>query len=123
MLDPKVVFETFKKQFGLSDWQKLSVEILAGDASSRQYYRLSSIEEKLTTWVLQIAEKFDSAYPDKNPFISGQKIFQLCGVRVPRILGSDSNKGWILLEDLGDETLQLRKNKKLYVFICETPLF
>lgn len=115
MLDSKVVFTVFQKQLFLSDWQQLRVIPLAGDASSRQYFRLK-IEEQIPekSWVLQVAEKFDESDHQSHPFLAAQKIFEACRVPVPKVLGQKGSEGWILLEDLGDATLQTVKTMALY---------
>lgn len=54
-----------KKHFGASDYE---LKALAGDASSRRYFRVSRGGE---SWVLMSGEPFD---PAQFPFISIQKI-------------------------------------------------
>lgn len=73
---------------------------LAGDASNRRYYRI--IQEN-QSWVLMKWEPFD---PNNYPFLSVQKHFKAAGVRVPEVIAMDPSQGTILLEDLGDLTLE-----------------
>lgn len=73
---------------------------LAGDASTRRYFR---IVKDQTSWVLMKADAFDEA---KSPFLSVQAHFARSGVRVPQVLGKNGAAGLILLEDLGDLTLE-----------------
>lgn len=83
--------------------QRPSVEILplAGDASSRRYYRIVGSEQ---SWVLMKWEPFvdDGHYP----FLSVLRHFKKHGVGVPEVKGMDAKLGLVLLEDLGDLTLE-----------------
>ena len=42
------------------------------------------------------------------PFLEVRELLETAGVRVPRLLGEDTEHGWLLVEDLGDETLAAR---------------
>lgn len=77
-----------------------SVIQLAGDASARRYYRVINDEK---TWVLMCWEPFKA---DQYPFITVQKHFAASGVQVPEIVGIGEKLGVLLLEDLGDLTLE-----------------
>ncbi|MBX3019931.1 MAG: phosphotransferase [Bdellovibrionaceae bacterium] len=74
---------------------------LAGDASARRYYRVADAEEK--TWVLMSWEPFKAA---EYPFLSVHTLFKDAGVTVPEVVGVSETGGLILLEDLGDLTLE-----------------
>jgi len=74
---------------------------LAGDASSRKYYRVVSGED---SWVLAKWEPV--AEPDKYPFISIQKHLFDNKINVPKIFAADYSAGLYLQEDLGDLTLE-----------------
>lgn len=73
---------------------------LAGDASARKYYRIIHNEK---TYILMVWEPFDEA---KYPFINVLQQFSYAGVNVPKIIAAESKLGVILLEDLGDLTLE-----------------
>ncbi len=73
---------------------------LAGDASMRRYYRVV-LNEK--SWVLMKWEPFD---PKRYPFLSVQKHFHKNGIRVPEVIDCAPKLGLMLLEDLGDLTLE-----------------
>jgi aminoglycoside/choline kinase family phosphotransferase len=75
---------------------------LAGDASSRKYFRLS---QGTKSFILQWADPFANEAADSHPYISAGHLFQSLGVNAPKILGSIPAKGWVLMEDLGDKTL------------------
>lgn len=74
---------------------------LAGDASSRRYFRIVSGEESM---VLMVWEPFvdDGNYP----FLSVRDHFEKHGVTVPRVIAKSPEEGLVLLEDLGDLTLE-----------------
>ena len=74
---------------------------LAGDASSRRYFRIVSGEESM---VLMVWEPFvdDGNYP----FLSVRDHFEKHGVTVPRVIAKSPSEGLVLLEDLGDLTLE-----------------
>ncbi len=80
--------------------KKFEILPLAGDASPRKYFRVVDGE---LTWVLMEWEAFD---PETSPFISIQKHFAKNFVHVPEILDLDAQHGLMLLEDLGDLTLE-----------------
>lgn len=77
-----------------------SVIQLAGDASARRYYRVIHGQK---TWVLMSWEPFSA---NDYPFLSVQRHFESCGVRVPRVVAVGEALGVLLLEDLGDLTLE-----------------
>ena len=74
---------------------------LAGDASARRYARVIHGNE---TFVLMIWDPFEDNA--KYPFTSVQRHFNKHQVHVPDIVDSSPEKGLILLEDLGDLTLE-----------------
>ena len=74
---------------------------LAGDASARKYFR---VVKDQTAWVLMQWEPFvdDGNYP----FLSVLNHFKRSGVRVPEVVAKAPELGLVLLEDLGDLTLE-----------------
>ena len=73
---------------------------LAGDASARKYYRVIHNDK---TYVLMVWEPFDEkAYP----FINVLQQFNYAEINVPKIISMSGVLGVILLEDLGDLTLE-----------------
>lgn len=73
---------------------------LAGDASSRKYFRIVHGHD---SYVLMEWEPYDS----KNyPFTSVLNHFYACEIAVPEIIYESPKTGHILLEDLGDLTLE-----------------
>lgn len=73
---------------------------LAGDASSRKYYRIISQQQ---SWVLMQWEPFN---PESYPFLSVLNHFKQSGVHVPQVVAVSGKEGLLLLEDLGDLTLE-----------------
>jgi N-acetylmuramate 1-kinase len=90
----------------VSNWVKRSKVIdsvtkLPGDASTRRYYRVASRGQ---TFIVQRMEPFTEKGED-IPFVVVQKHLAASGVEVPAILDIDPERGFVLLEDLGDVTL------------------
>ncbi len=78
-----------------------AIEKLAGDASTRRYYRVATSCESFVVCL-------DEPILEDNrehEFIRVQKALSQNGVRVPKIYDVDTKKGYILEEDLGDVTL------------------
>lgn len=79
---------------------QFSIFPLAGDASSRRYYRVVKDDQ---SWVLMRWEPFD---PKEYPFLSVQSHFHKNGILVPQVAHMAPDIGLVLLEDLGDLTLE-----------------
>ncbi len=73
---------------------------LAGDASSRSYYRVVANKK---SFILMSWEPFE---PESYPFLQVTELFSKYGVNVPEIISVSGSKGLMLLEDLGDLTLE-----------------
>lgn len=73
---------------------------LAGDASNRRYYRIVHNQQ---SWVLM---RWDPFIPEKYPFLSVLNHFAINGVHVPQVVSMSPKEGLVLLEDLGDLTLE-----------------
>lgn len=77
------------------------VQPLPGDVSPRRYYRVTlgdGVGAILATYPPEVR----AACPR---FLHTTGILEAAGVRVPRVLASDCEAGWMLVEDLGPETL------------------
>jgi len=87
---------------------------LAGDASARRYYRVAY---KGQTFVLMEWESFTNN--NDYPFLSVLNHFKYNNVHVPQVIDLDPDHGLILLEDLGDLTLERKfwesQNQKLII--------
>lgn len=96
------VHATFKDFVsGALGTDRFEVMQLAGDASSRRYFRVVYNEESL---VLMAWEPFvdDGSYP----FLSVREHFAKHDVQVPKVIAKSPVQGLVLLEDLGDLTLE-----------------
>ncbi len=77
------------------------VDKLTGDASTRRYYRIFTNKD---SYVVCLDNAFDEEI-EKHPFLSVQQFFQKNNIRVPGILDHNLSRGYLLEEDLGNETL------------------
>jgi aminoglycoside/choline kinase family phosphotransferase len=89
---------------------------LAGDASSRRYFRVELAGAPSPTAVLMVqtgsglsisSDELSSAGPTPNemPFLNVQRYLRDRGVAVPEVYAADSPHSVALLEDVGDTTL------------------
>jgi aminoglycoside/choline kinase family phosphotransferase len=77
------------------------VEPLSGDASTRRYFRVRAASD---SWVVALyPEPFD---PAELSFCVVRELFAAYGLPVPEIRDHDGGGGLLLLEDLGEHTLQ-----------------
>lgn len=74
---------------------------LAGDASTRKYYRVVQGDK---SWVLMSWDPFTDV--ENYPFLSVQRHFKNCSITVPEVVRTAPQLGLVLLEDLGDLTLE-----------------
>src|SRR5690606_29219861 len=80
-----------------------NVDKLTGDASTRRYYRVLVSE---VSYVVCIDDP--KSHNQEHPFLVLQKVLLENGVTVPDVLDVDLSKGYILEEDLGDQTMLTR---------------
>lgn len=104
----------------------IRVEKLFGQASARQYFR-AYLDESFRSPLLPDAEersvvimkmpngfaspaeeitKLDPGAPREFAFLNVQKYLKGLGMRVPAVLSVDESRGLVLLEDLGDRSLE-----------------
>ncbi|MBI3330214.1 MAG: phosphotransferase [Nitrospinae bacterium] len=79
---------------------------LLGDASDRRYYRLQLMApaDGISSLVLMcLAQPYAEG---ELPFVNVQRYLAAKGVPVPRIFCDDAAHGFVLLEDVGDVTLE-----------------
>jgi len=79
-------------------WGEADLRPLAGDASFRHYHRLRRGDDR--------AVLMDAPPPQENvrPFVALARHLVGLGLSAPRLLGIDETNGFLLLEDLGDDT-------------------
>jgi aminoglycoside/choline kinase family phosphotransferase len=78
------------------------VERLAGDASTRLYFRAFYAEKGTAIIMLQ-------PHPGQNEeagFLEIQEFLEALDLPVPRVYAHDRNQGLVILEDLGDDLLE-----------------
>jgi aminoglycoside/choline kinase family phosphotransferase len=80
---------------------RLRLVPLAGDASTRRYYRL--LQDQGGAVIAVYPEPIDT---EQNPFVVVRQLMAGWSIPVPEILAVDGERGVLLLEDLGDLTLQ-----------------
>jgi len=111
------ITEKFKRVFG-AHAELTTIAPLAGDASSRRYYRASLsghgapqsliVMELPTGSVLPLSSEELAIFkesPKELPFLNVHRFLDRIGVNVPNIYGPWENDGLLLLEDLGDTSL------------------
>ncbi len=95
--DQEFADDFLKDHFQSGDFRLIP---LAGDASNRRYYRVVFQKQ---SWVLMRWDAFD---PKNYPFLSVLQHFRKNSVHVPTVVAMSERQGLILLEDLGDLTLE-----------------
>ena len=84
--------------------QDFSLDLIAGDASPRKYYRVV-MGPKATTPARSLIA-VDAPSSEKTPeFLHVRRLLEDAFLRVPALIGADAEAGFLLLEDLGDEVL------------------
>lgn len=83
---------------------------MPGGASTRQYFRLTLADGKsAVAMFVPEGGKAEEVQKDHGgtrwPFLEVRDLLAEHGVDVPRVLAEDTTHGWLLIEDLGDETL------------------
>ena len=80
-----------------TDWAGAAITFLAGDASNRRYFRVTRAGGS-TVLMDAPPEKGE----DVRPFIAIAEHLAALGLSAPQILARDAQRGFLLLEDLGD---------------------
>ncbi len=89
---------------------------VAGDASSRSYFRLALEGARVPTAILMVqsgsglsvsSDELSTVTPPASelPFLNVQRYLDSVGIAVPKVYANDREKGLVLLEDVGDTTL------------------
>ncbi len=91
--------------------QPLSAEPMPGGASTRQFFRvgLPDGSSAIGMYVPDATGSDEivkgSSASHRWPFLEVLELLQSHGVRVPRVVGEACDHGFVLVEDLGDDTL------------------
>jgi aminoglycoside/choline kinase family phosphotransferase len=86
----------------------ISLHLLTGDASFRQYFRVNFLGDQSATAAPHrslIVMDAPPPHEDCRPFLAVSEMLERHGVRVPHVIASDVTLGFILLEDFGDTVL------------------
>lgn len=112
MTDRDALIAAFLDRAG---WGDASVAPLAGDASNRRYLRLH-----LNGAPAVLMDAPPDKGEDVRPFITIDELLLSAGLSAPRILAADKDRGFLLLEDLGDAIYarQIERDPP-----CEEPLY
>lgn len=103
-------------QWGGGSVADLDLELLHGDASARRYVRVEGdfagaplVAMILATEKARFSEEaMGREEPDELPFSDVQRYLSGLGIRVPGVLYANEPLGVVLLEDLGDLTVERR---------------
>ena len=106
---------------GLKEWiakalqcapSEMEIELIAGDASPRRYYRATSLKGLATLNIGGVTREMPSFIAMVSPASENNEAFlrvgdQLAraGVRTPAVWAQSLRRGWFLLEDFGDQQL------------------
>ncbi|MEZ4288236.1 MAG: phosphotransferase [Polyangiales bacterium] len=89
------------------------LDALQGDASSRRYFRLrfaNAVREPIIAMRLPIealkSDEIGDSTETELPFLQIASLLERANIPVPKVLGHDLAKRLVLLEDLGDTTLE-----------------
>lgn len=95
-------FSVSEAASGPSKTVAVDLLLISGDASPRKYYRVRLNGAQTTNTVIAV----ESPPTEKNEeFLRIRELLAAGGVRVPALIAADIEQGYLLLEDLGDETL------------------
>src|SRR5690349_15759573 len=89
--------QTFLDQSG---WGGADVDPIPGDASFRRYFR---IREDARKAMLMHAPP---PHEDPQPFLDVAEWLTAAGMRAPEIYAADAARGWVLLEDFGNDRMR-----------------
>ncbi|MEP4196256.1 MAG: phosphotransferase [Aliishimia sp.] len=79
-------------------WSGRDLTIVAGDASNRKYYRLKDTDESVI-----LMDAPPETGEDTKPFINISMYLEGSGLSAPRIVKADTQAGFLLIEDFGDD--------------------
>lgn len=85
-----------------------SLRLASADASFRRYFRINSCSPVLYTGQRPISFIIMDAPPDKEncqPFVKVAALMQAAGLHAPQVLAWDKAQGFMLLTDLGAQTM------------------
>jgi N-acetylmuramate 1-kinase len=108
-LDFDVLAALVARAFPEAAGRPLAQEAMPGGASTRRYFRVSLPSRDVVAMFVPEGAKPEEAAQAHGgarwPFLEVRDLLASRGVDVPALYGEDTGRGWVLLEDLGDETL------------------
>src|SRR5581483_10092279 len=85
------------------------IEPMPGGASTRRYFRVRHAGKSAVAMFVPEGAKPEEVSKDavraRWPFLEVRDLLAERGVDVPEIYAEDCDAGWLVLEDLGDDTL------------------
>jgi aminoglycoside/choline kinase family phosphotransferase len=99
--------ELVQRAFAASE---LSAIPMPGGASTRRYFRVALPNDKSAVAMFvpdgAAAEEIQKSHAGTRwPFLEVRELLAERGVDVPTVLAEDTERGWLIIEDLGDDTL------------------
>jgi aminoglycoside/choline kinase family phosphotransferase len=89
---------------------RFELEPMPGGASTRRYFRLRFARTTAVAMFVpqgaqpeEVVKRAEGAV--RWPFLEIRDLLSFCGVDVPAVHAEDQTRGWVLLEDLGDDTM------------------
>lgn len=111
-LDFDVLAALVARAFPGASARSLAQEAMPGGASTRRYFRVTLPSGTAVAMFVPEGAKPEEAAQAHGgarwPFLEVRDLLASRGVDVPALYGEDTARGWVLLEDLGDETLAVR---------------
>jgi N-acetylmuramate 1-kinase len=89
---------------------ELEVSPMPGGASTRRYFRLALPDGRSAVAMFVPEggkpEEVQKAHDHTRwPFLEVRDLLAERGIEVPKVLAEDTDRGWLVIEDLGDDTL------------------
>ncbi len=89
--------------------EAIETDVMPGGASTRKYFRVCCGNRSMVAMFVPEGGKPEEIGKHQGqarwPFLEVHELLTAHGVDVPRVFGEDTEHGWLLLEDLGDDTL------------------
>jgi aminoglycoside/choline kinase family phosphotransferase len=85
-------------------WDGAAPVMLAGDASFRRYYRLTEAGRRAVLPSQAILMDAPPPMEDVGPYIAVAELLRDLGLSAPEIYAEDRERGFLLIEDFGDES-------------------
>ncbi|MEM6858663.1 MAG: phosphotransferase [Pseudomonadota bacterium] len=86
-------------------WGDAAIDPIPGDASFRRYFRLRRSADGVETQSAMLMHA-PPPHEDPEPFLKVADWLHANSMRAPEIYASDHQKGWVLLEDFGNDRMR-----------------